>query len=109
HTLASIFGEVRSADFLGNGLLTRLLGFHRFNGVYSGEKYSTENLGWQMIANSREWAAYWNGTDGLGSPLSDRPPQAFVYVGPSIASRSTASGAAIPGVASVVTMPNAGV
>src|ERR1044072_8331624 len=76
------------------GFLARLLGKHRFNGVDSGKKYFRKNLGWQMTANSREWAAYWNGTDGLGSPLSDRPPQAFVYLGPSIASRTTAAGAA---------------
>jgi hypothetical protein len=109
YTRASLFGEVRSSDWLGNTFVAKLLGRHRFNGVYSGEKYSTENLGWQMIANSQEWAGYWNQNNGSTSSLSDRPPQAFVYVGPSIANRSTAAGASIPGVQSVVTMPDAGV
>jgi hypothetical protein len=110
YTRASIFGELRSSDFLAKeGFLTKLLGKHRFNGVYSGEEYGTENWGWQMFANSREWAAYWNGTDGLGSNLSDRPPQAFVYVGSSIAGLSSPAGAHIPGVTAPITMPDAGV
>jgi hypothetical protein len=109
YTRASLFAELRSADVLRQGFLTKLLGRHRLNGVYSGEKYSTENLGWQMIANSQEWAAYWNGTNGAGSPLSDRPPQAFVYLGPSIASRTAAAGANIPGVKTTVSMPDAAV
>ena len=62
-----------------------------------------------MFANSREWAAYWNGTDGTGSPLSDRPPQAFVYLGSSVAALTSASGAFIPRVMSSVTLNDAGV
>jgi hypothetical protein len=109
YTRASIFGEVRAADLTKNEFLIKLLGKHRFNGVYSGEKYATENLGWQLFANSREWAAYWNGTDGSGSTLGDRAPMAMVYLGSSVASRSTASGAHIPGVTTNVTLTDAGV
>jgi outer membrane receptor protein involved in Fe transport len=106
---ASIFGEVRAQDFLNSEFLVKLLGRHRFNGVYSGEKYFTENRGWQMFANSREWAAYWNGTDGSGSTLGDRPPLGMVYLGSSVASRTSASGANIPGVTTNVTLTDAGV
>jgi outer membrane receptor protein involved in Fe transport len=109
YTRASIFGEVRTQDFLKNDFLVKLLGRHRFNGVYADESYFTENLGWQMFANSREWAAYWNGTDGTGSTLGDRPPQAFVYLGSSVAGLSSASGAYIPRVTANMTMPDAGV
>ncbi len=109
YTRGSLFGELRAADFTKNEFLIKLLGKHRFNGVYADEEYFTENLGWQMFANSREWAAYWNGTDGSGSPLSDRPPQAFVYLGGSLANLSSPAGAHIPGVKANVTMPDAGV
>lgn len=106
---ASLFGELRSKDYLKSEFMTKLLGRHRFNGVYSNEKYFTEQLSWQMFANSREWAAYWNGTDGSGSSLGDRPPLAMVYLGSSVAGRTTASGAGIPGVTANVTLPDAGV
>jgi hypothetical protein len=105
----SLFGEVRSQDLLKNEFLVKLLGKHRFNGVYSNEKYFTENLGWQDFANSQQWAAYWNGTDGSGSTLGDRPPQAFVYLGSSVANRTSASGANIPGVTTNINLPDAGV
>ncbi|MBI5769342.1 MAG: TonB-dependent receptor plug domain-containing protein [Verrucomicrobia bacterium] len=107
YTRASIFGEVRVSDFSKNEFLIKLFGRHRFNGVYANEEYSTENLGWQLFANSREWAAFWNGTDGTGSPINDRPPMAFVYLGPSIANRTSAAGAAIPGVTANVTLTSA--
>ncbi|MBI4625097.1 MAG: TonB-dependent receptor [Verrucomicrobia bacterium] len=109
YTRASIFGEVRAQDLLKNEFLVKLLGKQRFNGVYSGEKYFTENLGWQLYANSREWAGYWNGTDGSGSSLGDRPPLAFVYLGSSVANRTSPSGANIPGITANVTLPDAGV
>jgi len=109
YTRAALFGELRASDLTKNEFLVKLLGKHRFNGVYSGEKYSTETRGWQLIANSREWAAYWNGTDGTGSPIGDRPPLAMVYLGSSVAGRSSISGAGIPGVTTSVTIPDAGV
>ncbi len=106
---ASLFGEVRIRDYLNNDFLVKLFGRHRFNGVYADEKYFTETLGWQMMANSKAWAAYWNGTDGSGSPLGDRPPLAMIYLGPSIANRTSASGAQIPRVQTNITVPDAGV
>jgi outer membrane receptor protein involved in Fe transport len=109
YTRASIFGEVRASDLTKNEFLIKLFGKQRFNGNFADEKYGTENLGWQDFANSQAWAAYWNGTDGSGSTLSDRPPQAFVYLGSSIAGLSSASGAHIPGVSTNVTMPDSGV
>jgi outer membrane receptor protein involved in Fe transport len=106
---ASIFAELRASDFTQGEFLQKLIGKHRFNAVYSGEKYSTENLAWQLFANSREWAAYWNGTDGTGSTLGDRPPLGMVYLGSSVANRTSISGAHIPGVTANVTLPDAGV
>ena len=109
YTRASIFGELRASDVTKNDFLVKLLGKHRLNGVYANESYSTENLGWQMFGNSRDWAAYWNGTDGSGSTLGDRPPQAFVYLGSSVAGLTSAAGASIPRVTTNVSLPDAGV
>ena len=55
----SVFGELRASDYLDkSGFLAKVLGKHRFNGVYSDEKYATENSTWQMYANSAAYAAY---------------------------------------------------
>lgn len=99
---ASVFGEVRSRDFLDSDFLVKLLGKHRFNGVYSGESYATENRSWRMYANSREWAGYWNQNTGNTSDFKDRPPVAIIYLGSSIAGRDTASGAYVPGITAPV-------
>ncbi|ACB76654.1 TonB-dependent receptor plug domain-containing protein [Opitutus terrae] len=106
---ASLFAELRASDVLDNKFLVKLLGRHRFNGVYADERYETENRGWQMYANSREWAGYWNGTDGSNSPITDRPPQAFIYLGSSVAGRDSATGAQVPGITADVKLNNAGV
>ncbi|RXK53831.1 TonB-dependent receptor [Oleiharenicola lentus] len=99
----SIFGEVRAGDFLDrDSFLTKLLGKHRFNGVYSSEKYNTENRSWQMYANSAAYAAY--KLQGNPDGITNLPPVAVIYLGPSLASASSASGANIPGIQSAVTL-----
>lgn len=109
YTRASIFGEVRARDFLHHDFLVKLLGKHRLNGVYSGESYETENRSWQMYAHSREWAGYWNQTDGGNSSIRDRPPVSAIYLGSSIAAASSASGANIPGITAPVTLQSGNV
>ncbi len=106
---ASLFGELRATDFFKNDFLVKLLGRQRFNGVYSDEKYHTENLSWQDYANSLGWDAYWNHTAGNTNAINNRPPTAIVYLGPSIAGQSTASGANIPGITAPITIQGGGV
>ncbi len=111
-TRASLFGELRAADFFSNSFLVKLLGKHRFNGVYSDEKYSTENRKWQMFGTSREWDAYWSHTDGSGTGVygsSARPPTGVIYLGSSIASGASAAGANIPGITAPVTLQDSNV
>jgi hypothetical protein len=106
---ASVFGEVRTRDFIKSDFWSKLLGKHRFNGVYSDEDYATENRSWQMYANSREWAAYWNATDGSTSSFKDRPPVTAIYLGSSLASAASAAGAYIPGITAPIVLNNGGV
>ena len=105
----SLFAELRASDLLKNDFLVKLLGKHRFNGVYADEKFETETRDWQSYANSQAWAGFWNGNSGSGSSIQDRPPQAFIYLGQSVADRSSASGANIPGITANVALNNAGV
>ena len=99
----SIFGELRATDFFDkSSFLAKLLGKHRFNGVYSDEKYYTENRSWQMYANSAAYAAY--KLQGNPDGLQNLPPVAVIYLGSSLKNASTAAGAGIPGIQSSVTL-----
>lgn len=107
YTRASLFGEVRSSDLFRNEFLVKLLGRHRFNGVYSGETYNTENRSWRMYAHGQDWAGYWNRTDGSTSDFKDRPPVSAIYLGPSLANASSAAGANISNIGAPITLSNA--
>ncbi len=106
---ASLFAELRVSDLTDNKFLVKLLGKHRFNGVYSKEKYYNQSHNWQMYANSQEWAGYWNGTDGSTSNINDRVANAMIYLGPQITGRQTAAGANIPRIGSFIDMPDMGI
>ncbi|MBL9208784.1 MAG: TonB-dependent receptor, partial [Opitutaceae bacterium] len=110
YTRASIFGEIRSADFFKrDSFLTKLLGKHRLNGVVSDEDYETENRSWRMYAHSREWAGYWNRNDGSNSDFRDRAPVGVIYLGSSLANAASASGAYIPNISSAMGLANGSV
>ena len=99
----SLFGEVRASDFFDrSSFLARLLGKHRLNGVYSAEDYLTETRGWQMYANSAAYAAM--KLQGNPDGITNLPPTAVIYLGPSLAGANTAAGANISGIASNVTL-----
>ena len=99
----SLFGELRASDyFTRDSLLAKILGKQRFNGVYSDEQYYTENLKWQMYANSAAYAAY--KLQGNPDGITNLPPTAVIYLGSSLAGASSASGANISGINSNVTL-----
>lgn len=104
YTRASLFGELRATDFFKNDFLVKLLGKHRFNGVYSDEKYFAETRRWQMYANNRAWDSYWTRTDGNSNGINNRPPVAVIYLGPSLGNAASAAGANIPNIAAPVTL-----
>lgn len=90
----SLFAEFRSEDVFDNSFLTRLLGKHRFNGVFSDEKFSSETRNWQLYASSPAFDAY----STVALTFSERPPLGVVYLGDSLANRTNAAGANIPGI-----------
>jgi outer membrane receptor protein involved in Fe transport len=105
---ASLFGEVRASDFFDpSSFMAKLLGKHRFNGVASNEKYFTENLTWQDYANSEAYAAY--KLQGNPDGITNLAPVAVIYLGPSLANASTASGANITGITSNVALQDGGI
>lgn len=96
----SLFGELRSDDFFENSFLRRLLGKHRFNGVYSNEKYQSENRTWQLYASSAAFDAF----STVPLTFNERPPLGVVYLGNSLASSTTAAGANLPGINAPIIM-----
>jgi outer membrane receptor protein involved in Fe transport len=105
---ASLFGEVRATDFFDkNSLIAKLLGKHRFNGVFSDEKYATENRNWQMYANSAAYAAY--KLQGNPDGFTNLAPTAVIYLGSSLANANSAANAHISGITSNLTLPDGGV
>lgn len=90
----SLFGEFRSSDVFDSPLLRKLIGIHRFNGVYSDEEYASENRTWNLYGTTAAWDAY----HGANLAFNDRPPISMIYLGSSLAGASSASGANIPGV-----------
>lgn len=97
---ASLFAELRARDVIQNEFLVKLLGKHRFNGVYSAEDYTTENRRWQLYANSDAYASY--KLQGNPDGLTNLAPVAVIYLGPSLASASSAANANINGIRSNV-------
>ncbi len=106
---ASLFAELRVSDLTSNDFLIKLLGKHRFNGVFSNEKYWDENRQWQMYANSQAWDGFWNGNSGATNAFTNRAPEAVIYLGSSLINASGISGAHIPGITSSITLPSGGV
>lgn len=97
---ASLFGEFRSSDVINNAFVRKLVGVHRFNGVYSDEKYATENRTWNLYGAPQSYDTM----TGVALPFNDRPPSAYVYLGGSIASRTSPTGANIPGISAPIVL-----
>lgn len=98
----SLFGELRSADFFDkNSLLVKILGKHRFTGVYSKEDYKVETRAWNMYGHTQAWDAYWNRNDG--STAGGRPPAAVIYLGQALGGYDSAHNADISGITTPVT------
>jgi hypothetical protein len=97
-----VFAELRSSDLTHSEFLQKLIGRHRFNFVYSDEDYKTENRSWQEYANSEAYASY--KTNGNPDGFINLPPVAVIYLGPSLASASTAANAHISPITSNVTL-----
>ena len=102
----SLFGEVRATDFLQKSILTKILGHHRFNGVYSGEEFFSESRGYRLTAADSAWYDYRLGaTSGATTPFDDRAPVSIVYLGQSLRDRDSLAGINLPGV-QVSVLPN---
>lgn len=105
---ATLFGELRATDFFDeDSLLAKIIGKHRFNGSYTKDEYTYEKRGWNMYAHNTAWGEFWNRSDNV--EITERPPVAVIYLGDSLASASSASGAYIPSITGNVTIEDSNV
>ncbi|MFT3868719.1 MAG: TonB-dependent receptor plug domain-containing protein [Nibricoccus sp.] len=106
---AQLFGELRATDLMNKGFLTKLLGRHRFQGLYSNEVLETDNRAWDNVANSQAWQGFWTGSDGSAQPFRDRNPMSIIYSGPSLLNAASARGANIPRIMAPIVYPDANI
>jgi len=82
------FGELRARDYLGDGLLARILGHHTITGLYSKEKYDVEDRSYARYAVSDSWASL----VGEGPKLGDPSGAGFIGTGPNVKGGSGTGG-----------------
>jgi len=103
---ASLFGEFRPSDVTNNDWLLKIFGKQRLNGVIGDETYYADSMSHQLYANSKAYQGFWNANDGSSPLWNDRAPVAVIYLGPSVAGKSSASGLDIPNVQTTINLPD---
>ncbi|HYD84485.1 MAG TPA: TonB-dependent receptor plug domain-containing protein, partial [Opitutus sp.] len=105
---ASLFGELRATDFLREGFWSKLLGRHRFNGVYAREKFEIQNRGYLLNAAAQSWyERRYTPASAATASFDDRRPTAVVYLGPSLLDYDSAAGLHLPGIQAPIMMNDA--
>ena len=103
---ATAFGEFRFTDVLPQSLLTDVLGRHIFTGMYSSEAKDQESRSWNRWVTDPVY-----GLNNFNSPyMTDayRQVSVIAYLGPSLASANSASGAHLSNVQATITPPTSG-
>ena len=90
------FGELRFADFMQKSLLTQLLGRHVFTGFWSREQADGENFDWEAQVAAPSFAPH---TGDIS--IYNRLIGEVNYLGLSLAGRTSAVGANLPGLSAV--------
>jgi outer membrane receptor protein involved in Fe transport len=96
------FAELRATDYMEESLLSRLLGRHVLTGLYSNDTADTERRSWFRYAADALYGDQIN--DRL---LRNRGINTLSYIGPSLADRTSASGANLPRL-SAIQLPRSG-
>lgn len=92
--------ELRSQDFLPKGLLTDILGRSVFTALGEEDKKYEDALQWNEYATTAEWAQTLGQTaDSIGSY---RQFDWVYYLGPSLMNASSASGANLPPITTII-------
>jgi hypothetical protein len=90
-TKAQIFGEFDTRDYFGETLLTKILGKHMLSGIASKDESESDDRSWYRYYMDDAYRGYIK-DQSYGSSLVDFT----YYLGDSMKSRSSASGAYLP-------------
>jgi hypothetical protein len=86
------FADLRFEDFMRKSWLTRLLGRHVFTGFWSHERADKETTDWVSQVGDQAFATHTGESSFTGNLVYD-----LSYLGPSLADRTSASGAHLNG------------
>lgn len=94
------FADLNSEDYLGKGWLSKLLGRHVFTGLWSKDTKETDQRSFSRWALDPAFTT----SLGLNNDITNGARQYdwIAYVGPSLLSRSSASGAGIGRVSTII-------
>lgn len=103
----TVYTELRLDDFVDENFFTRLVGKHRFTGLYSIDEFERDSRNWMLFGTP------WSFDDYVTSPGEDlnsadnvRIPNAAIYLGPALFDRNSAAGANIPNPSARIAMSN---
>jgi hypothetical protein len=98
--------ELRASDFLGNTTLAKILGKHNFTGLYESNTVVQNNVSWAEYATTNQYitdnAIAGSNVNALGS---NQEFDWIAYLGPTMFSKSSASGANLRGIDMIIAPP----
>ncbi len=104
--------ELNAEDYLGKGILSKILGKSNFTGLLSQDTKRTETRGWTQLATEPLYSQLINQTGQNGipnpSPIIDNGRQInfITYIGPSLLGKTSASGLNLNAVTGVQVPPD---
>ncbi|HWA84719.1 MAG TPA: TonB-dependent receptor plug domain-containing protein [Opitutus sp.] len=111
HTVRNAFrftptAELRASDFLGDTTMAKIIGNHVFTGLYERDTVVKNYVGWAEYATSAQYMYDNSPNANAANTLnSNRSFEWVAYLGPSLASASSAAGANLSSVDYVIAPP----
>jgi hypothetical protein len=96
-------GELRAEDFFGKGRLASIIGKHVFTGLISQDTKKQHDSSWATSAATADFPALFNASQSLTSHY--RSYDYIAYLGPTLKNASSAAGANLSAVNSIITAP----
>ncbi|HEY4301591.1 MAG TPA: TonB-dependent receptor plug domain-containing protein, partial [Candidatus Didemnitutus sp.] len=98
------YAELRAEDFLGKGLLAKILGRHVFTGLYALDHKTQQNISWSQYAASPDWES--DNNFDLSVKIANYRLFNFVdYLGPTLLGASSAAGANLTNMQNLIAAP----
>ncbi len=94
---ATAYADIDLQEIFGESQLTKFLGKHMFNGVYSDTTFEFENRSWVRYALDSSWVEAYGGTD-LTLTSGDRSLDWITYISDDLRGLSSASGLNLSGI-----------